>query len=62
MKESVANEPNRVVHHLDLARIYKDRGDKAKARAEFQAVIDLPVSDFNDRHYKAEAAEALKSL
>lgn len=62
MKESVANEPNRIVHHLDLAAIYKDRNEKALARTEYQAVVDLPVSDFNDRHYKAEATEALKKL
>lgn len=62
MKESVAVEPNRIVHHLDLAKIYRDRDDNAKARAEFQAVLDLPISDYNDRHYKAEAADALKKL
>jgi tetratricopeptide (TPR) repeat protein len=62
MKESVASEPNRIVHHLDLAAIYKDRNEKARARAEYQAVIDLPVADFNDRHYKAEAAVTLKTL
>ena len=62
MTESVANEPNRIVHHLDLAAIYKDRDNKAKAKTEYQAVLDLPVTDYNDRHYKAEAAAALKSL
>ncbi|MBA3644823.1 MAG: hypothetical protein H0W63_01465 [Gemmatimonadaceae bacterium] len=62
MQESVAIEPTRIVHHLDLGAIYKDRKDKAKARAEYQAVIDLPIGDSNDRHLKAEAAKALKSL
>jgi hypothetical protein len=62
MEESVATEPNRIVHHLDLAAIYNDRGNKVKARTEYQAVIDLPVGDFNDRHYKAEAAAAIKKL
>lgn len=62
MEESVAAEPTRIVHHLDLAAIYKDRNNKAKARTEYQAVIDLPVGEYNDRHYKAEAAAALKSL
>jgi tetratricopeptide (TPR) repeat protein len=62
LEESVAVEPNRIVHHLDLAAVYKDRGDKPKARTEYQAVLELPVSDYNDRHYKAEATAALKSL
>ncbi|MDQ6717261.1 MAG: hypothetical protein M3Z17_02810 [Gemmatimonadota bacterium] len=62
MEESVAAEPSRIVHHLDLAAIYKDRDNKAKARAEYEAAVDLPVSEYNDRHYKAEAAVALKNL
>ena len=62
LEESVAIEPSRIVHHADLAAIYKDRGNKAKAKAEYEAVIALPVADYNDRHYKAEAAVALKSL
>jgi tetratricopeptide (TPR) repeat protein len=62
LEESVANEPNRIVHHLDLAAVYKDRDDKVKARAQYQAVIDLPIADYNDKHYKAEAAAALKTL
>src|SRR5437016_2706183 len=46
LEESVANEPNRIVHHLDLAAVYKDRDDKVKARAQYQAVIDLPIEDY----------------
>ena len=60
MEESVANEPNRIVHHLDLAGVYRDTGDKAKAKAEYEAVLKLPNADYNDRHYKAEADAALK--
>ena len=60
MEESVANEPDRIVHHVDLAGVYRDMGDKAKARAEYQAVMKLPNADFNDRHYKGEADAALR--
>ena len=60
MEESVANEPNRIVHHLDLAGVYRDTGDKAKAKAEYEAVLKLPNADYNDRRYKAEAEAALK--
>jgi Tfp pilus assembly protein PilF len=62
MEESVANEPDRIIHHLDLAGVYRDTGDKAKARAEYEAVIKLPNRDFNDVHYKGEADAALKAL
>ena len=61
MEESVANEPNRIVHRVDLAGVYRDTGDKAKARAEYEAVMKLPNADYNDRHYKAEADAALRA-
>lgn len=60
MEASVANEPDRIVHRLDLAGVYRDMGDKAKARAEYEAVMKLPNRDFNDRHYKGEADAALR--
>jgi tetratricopeptide (TPR) repeat protein len=62
MEESVANEPNRIVHHLDLAGVYRDMGDKAKALAEYQAVMKLPNADYNDGHYKGEADAAMRKL
>jgi tetratricopeptide (TPR) repeat protein len=61
MEESVANEPDRIVHHVDLAGVYRDMGDKAKARAEWQAVMKLPNRDFNDRYYKGEADAGLRA-
>jgi len=60
MEESVAAEPDRIVHHIDLAGVYRDTGDKAKARAEWQAAMKLPNEDYNDRHYKAEADAGLR--
>jgi hypothetical protein len=48
------------VHHLDLAGVYRDTGDKTKARAEYEAVMKLPNADYNDRHYKGEADAALR--
>jgi tetratricopeptide (TPR) repeat protein len=61
MEESVANEPNRIVHHVDLAGVYRDIGEKAKARAEWQAAMKLPNADYNDRQYKAEADAGLRA-
>jgi len=62
MEASVANDPDRIVHHVDLAGVYRDMGDKAKARAEYETVMKLPNRDFNDRHYKGEADAALRRL
>lgn len=61
MEESVANEPDRIVHHVDLAGVYRDTGDKAKARAEWQIAMKLPNRDYNDRYYKAEADAGLRA-
>jgi hypothetical protein len=59
LKAAIAAEPKRAIHHLDLARIYRDQGKKAEARAEFQAVIDAPLKDYNDEKYKEEAREGV---
>jgi tetratricopeptide (TPR) repeat protein len=61
MEASVASEPDRIVHHVDLAGVYRDMGDKAKARAEWQAALKLPNTDYNDRHFKAEADAGLRA-
>jgi len=61
MEESVAAEPDRIIHHVDLAGVYRDTGDKAKAKAEWQVAMKLPNRDFNDRHYKAEADAGLRA-
>ncbi len=55
MEASVASEPDRLVHRVDLAAIYADIGDKPRARNEFETALRLPVSDVNDRTYQAQA-------
>jgi uncharacterized protein HemY len=60
MEASVASEPDRVVHHLDLAYVYRDVHRDADARREFEAVLRLPATDVNDRFYKEEAKAALR--
>jgi tetratricopeptide (TPR) repeat protein len=62
MEESVAAEPNRLVHHLDLARVYGARGDRDRARAQYEATIRGTATEYNDRHYQQEAAAELATL
>ena len=62
MEESVKYEPNRLVHHLDLARVYAARGDTDRARAQYEATVKGPATEYNDRRYQAEAAEELRKL
>jgi len=60
MEASVASEPDRVVHHLDLGYVYRDVKRDADARREFEKVLTLPSTDVNDRSYKEEARAALR--
>ena len=62
MEQSVAVEPERLVHHLDLARVYAARGNTAKAREHYELTMRGARTAYNDRHYQTEAAEELKSL
>lgn len=62
MERAVAVDPDRLVHHLDLAEIYLDTGDKAKAKQHLERVISGKATDYNDRFYKEQAATALKKV
>jgi tetratricopeptide (TPR) repeat protein len=62
MELSVAVEPNRLVHHLDLARVYRDAGRRSEARAAYQAALRAPLQDANDDQYRKSADEELKKL
>jgi tetratricopeptide (TPR) repeat protein len=62
MEESVANDPRGLVHHLDLARVYRARNNKPKAREHYEAIIRGTPAELNDRKFQAEAAEEVKSV
>lgn len=62
MEESVAIEPHRLVHHLDLARVYAGRGDREKARARYEATIRGTATEFNDRHFQRQASEEINDV
>jgi len=62
LEKAVAVEPDRVVHRLNLAGVYADKGDKAKAREQYQAALRLKQLEYNDRHYQAQADRELKAL
>jgi len=62
LEQSVANDPVRAVHRLDLARVYRDMGRKADARAAYEAALKAPLKDANDDLYQRQAAEELRAL
>lgn len=63
LERAVAVDPQRLVHHLDLGKIYADIGEKAKAREQFEFVVNATQqTDVNDPLYKRQAQEALGRL
>ena len=62
LERAASIEPNRITHRLDLAGVYADRGETAKAREQYEMIARLPVTDFNDPRYKQLAEERLRSL
>jgi tetratricopeptide (TPR) repeat protein len=62
MERAVEVDPERLTHHLDLAKVYVDVKETAKAREQFQFVVDGKQTDVNDPVYKREAAAAIAKL
>jgi tetratricopeptide (TPR) repeat protein len=62
MVAAVTNDPRRIIHRLDLGRIYADMNRKADAKTQFELAIKGPLIDYNDPHYKTQAEAALKDL
>jgi len=62
LERAAALEPDRIVHKLELASVYADTGNKAKARETYQAVLQMKPTEFNDKRYLEQAATQLKDL
>ena len=62
MERAAALEPERIVHRLELASIYADTGDKAKARAEYELVLRMKQTEYNDKNYQQTAERELREL
>lgn len=62
LERAVQVDPDRLTHRLDLALIYRDIGEKAKARQQLDLVMSGKQTDVNDPIYKRQAEAALKKL
>ncbi|MEX2178183.1 MAG: hypothetical protein WD801_05705 [Gemmatimonadaceae bacterium] len=62
LERAAALEPERVVHRINLAAVYADIGDAAKARSQYELALRLPQTDFNDPNYQAQAEAGLRQL
>ena len=62
MEHAVALAPQHVYHRLELAGVYLDIGQPAKATEQLQALAGLPVGDPMDPYYQRVATDALADL
>lgn len=62
MERAVALNPRYVYHRLELAGVYLDVAQPAKAIDQLQAIAGLPVGDPMDPYYQRLAAAALADL
>jgi tetratricopeptide (TPR) repeat protein len=62
LEDAMRVDPGRIIHRLNLAGVYADRGDKARARAMYTSIASAPLVDPNDDLYKRQAAERLARL
>jgi tetratricopeptide (TPR) repeat protein len=62
MERAVTLNPRHVYHRLELAGVYLDVAQPAKAIDQLHAIEGLPVGDPMDRHYQRLAAAALADL
>lgn len=62
MENSVRIEPHRLVHHLDLARVYRDSGREADARRSYETALRTAFTDANDYRYRQNAERELTQL
>ena len=62
LEQAVAAEPNRLIHRIDLAEVLLDRGDKARARQQIDAIRRAPTAEANDTRYKRHAEELARRL
>lgn len=62
MERAVSLNPQHIYHRLELAGVYVDVDQPAKAMEQLQAIETLPVGDPMDPTYQRVAAEALAEL
>ena len=62
LERASALEPDRIVHALDLAAVYRDRGERDKAKAQYQRALSLKAVEYNDKNYQGQAKRELAEL
>ena len=62
MKKAIALNPHRLMHYIELGRIYAQMGRKDEARDLFNKGLGMPDAEKDDPETKARGREALAKL
>jgi tetratricopeptide (TPR) repeat protein len=60
LEQAVQIEPDRLSHRIDLAGVYLDRGDKARAKEQIDVIAAAPAREAADAQFKRDA-ESMRS-
>ena len=61
-KKATEYEPNYILYQLDLARIYKLKGEKENAKTAYNKVVAMKALTPDDAGYQADAKKILETL
>jgi len=62
LEKAARMEPERIVHHLALAGVYRDMDQTEKARESYQRAIAIKAVEFNDVKYQEQARAELAAM
>ena len=62
LRKAIAINPNRLIHYIELGRIYAEMGRKEEARANILKGLSMPNKEKDDPEMKDIGRETLKKL
>ena len=62
LRKAIAINPNRLIHYIELGRIYAEMGRKEEARANILKGLSMPDKEKDDPEMKEIGRETLKKL
>ena len=62
LKKAIQIKSDHINHHLELGITYEELDKKELAIKEYEKVLELPVSNTDDKDHKAEAEKRLEEL
>jgi Tfp pilus assembly protein PilF len=62
LKKAIQIRSGRINHHLELGITYEELDKKDLAVKEYEKVLELPITDADDKDHKAKAEKCLEKL